>query len=484
MAILITSSGLVTTGTEGADDIRVLSGGITGNGLVINGLAGNDTIRAVSAAGAHFDIAAGSVAGPDINLGDGDDSFNAAFSGSTTSATNAVVLGGNGSDTITVSGAADAAISRVAGGNDADLITLQGTATYSAVGAGAGNDTIEVSGVTTLAAGATLGLGKGDDLLSGAVTISTGAGIIAGAGADTITIDALAGLTGTFVNGDSTVEGGAADVITIGSQGNLSIVRGKDGADTISITNLSGEATVAGNDGADVITVSGTFFDDAEIRGGKGHDAITLDEADLNTISGDIIGGAGHDTITFADVVVNNGLITVEGAAGIDSITFSGAIGDGTDLGAIRIDSLSDSTADALDTYDVSGLDTDDNATVDLVAGSDIGFVSAAAISGNNDIAPSVFLTGAAVTGSVTSGYMTFEGASASLATVVGYADAATRIETGTSQGRAVLFTSSGDDYLFIQGGSEGTSDDFLMEFNGASGSTIAAATITLKGDA
>jgi len=176
-------------------------------------------------------------------------------------------------------------------------------------------------------------------------------------------------------------------------------------------------------------------------------------------------------------------LITVAGAAGIDSITFSGAIGDGTELGAIRIDSLSDSTSDALDTYDVSGLGTDDNATVDLVAGSDIGFVSAAAISGNNDIAPSVFLTGAAVTGSVTGGYMTFEGASASLATVVGYADAATRIETGTSQGRAVLFTSSGDDYLFIQGGSEGTSDDFLMEFNGASGSTIAAGTITLKGD-
>ena len=44
MAILITSSGLVTTGTEGADDIRILSAGITGNGLVINGLAGNDTL--------------------------------------------------------------------------------------------------------------------------------------------------------------------------------------------------------------------------------------------------------------------------------------------------------------------------------------------------------------------------------------------------------------------------------------------------------
>ena len=85
MAILITSSGLVTTGTEGADDIRVLSGGITGNGLVINGLAGNDTVAGVSAGvDALFDTEAGSVAGPDINLGDGDDSFNAAFSGSTT----------------------------------------------------------------------------------------------------------------------------------------------------------------------------------------------------------------------------------------------------------------------------------------------------------------------------------------------------------------------------------------------------------------
>ena len=198
-------------------------------------MAGNDTIAAVSASEAQIETQAGSVAGPFINLGDGDDSFNAALAGTTTSATNAIILGGNGSDTITVSGAANAAISRVAGGNDADLITLQGTATYSAIGAGAGNDTIELSASTTLAAGATIGLGKGDDVLSGVVSISTGAGIIGGAGADTITIDALAGLTGTFVNGDSTVEGGAADVITIGSQGDLSIVRGKDGADTISI---------------------------------------------------------------------------------------------------------------------------------------------------------------------------------------------------------------------------------------------------------
>ena len=45
MAILITSPGLVTTGTEGADEIRFITGGaLTGNASVVGGLAGNDTI--------------------------------------------------------------------------------------------------------------------------------------------------------------------------------------------------------------------------------------------------------------------------------------------------------------------------------------------------------------------------------------------------------------------------------------------------------
>ena len=47
-----------------------------------------------------------------------------------------------------------------------------------------------------------------------------------------------------------------------------------------------------------------------------------------------------------------------------------------------------------------------------------------------------------------------------------------------------MLFTNNGDDYLFVQGCTAGTSDDFLMELNGASGSTMAAAIVTLKGDA
>ena len=122
---------------------------------------------------------------------------------------------------------------------------------------------------------------------------------------------------------------------------------------------------------------------------------------------------------------------------------------------------------------------------MDVVAGSALGFAnSASSIGAIADIAPTVFATGAAISGSVTGGYMTFTGeGSATLAVAAGYADAATRIADGASEGRSVLFTNGGNDFLFIQGGTAGTDDDALIMFNGISGSTMAAGTITLKAD-
>ena len=481
MAILITSSGLVTTGTEGADDIRFITGGLTGNGSVVNGLAGNDTIFGTDLTV----VSAASIgSGPSINGGGGADSINIDFSGSTTSATNTQIFGGAGRDTITLSGEANAGVAKVAGGDGGDLITLQGTGTYSAIGAGAGTDTIELSGATTLVTGASIGLGAGNDVISGTVATLTGAGILGGGGSDTITLTTLAN-SGSFVNGDSSGNGGAADSIVVTTMEEATIVRGKGGADTITIQNIQGSAAIAGNAGRDVLVVSGTFADDAAIRGGQGGDSIKIDEANLTDTTGELIGGGGKDTITFADTVVNNASITVEGGAGVDSITFSGAINNASDLGAVRINAMGDSTLAGVDTYDVSGLAVGQNATLDVVANSAIGFNSAAAIAAIADINTGVFTTGAAVTGSVTGGYMTFAGeGSATLAAAAGYADAATRIVDGNSQGRSVLFTNNGDDYLFVQGGTAGTSDDFLMELNGASGSTMANSTITLQGDA
>ena len=122
---------------------------------------------------------------------------------------------------------------------------------------------------------------------------------------------------------------------------------------------------------------------------------------------------------------------------------------------------------------------------MDLVAGSAIGFAnSASSIGAIADVAAGVFATGAAITGSVANGYMTFTGeGSASLAAAAGVADAATRIADGTSEGRTVLFTNGGNDFIFVQGGTAGTDDDALIMLNGISGSTMANAVITLKAD-
>ena len=198
-----------------------------------------------------------------------------------------------------------------------------------------------------------------------------------------------------------------------------------------------------------------------------------------------INGGGGKDTILIADAVVQNTAVMIAGGAGVDSITFSGTVTDDADLGGLQLNSLSDSTLGGYDTVDLTGLAATTTGTMDVVAGSALGFAnSASSIGAIADIAPTVFATGAAISGSVTGGYMTFTGeGSATLAVAAGYADAATRIADGASEGRSVLFTNGGNDFLFIQGGTAGTDDDALIMFNGISGSTMAAGTITLKAD-
>ena len=79
---------------------------------------------------------------------------------------------------------------------------------------------------------------------------------------------------------------------------------------------------------------------------------------------------------------------------------------------------------------------------------------------------------------------MSFSGqASATVATAAINADIATRVATGTSQGRAVMFTAGSDEYLFVQGGAAGTDDDYVVKFNGTDGSTITGTTIILGAD-
>ena len=483
MAILITSPGLVTTGTEGADDIRFITGGsLTGNGSVVNGLDGNDTIT-TNASGILIRSGAAIGAGVSIDAGSGSDIVTLFVDGSTTSAENAIVLGGVGDDTITVGAVSGVGgFTNVDGGEGADSITIS-TGTYSAIAGGAGNDTINLTGAVNLQTADSISLGAGDDVISGSVTTTTGAGILGGAGADTITLAAIAN-SGSFVNGDDTVNGGAADVISVTTQGVATIVRGKGGADTIGISNLGVSAVVAGNAGGDMITVSG-IADDAAIKAGQGGDMLKLDVATLAGISAEMIGGGGKDTITIEDTVVNNTTITMNGGAGVDSITFSGAIGAGVNLGVLGISNMGDSKVGAMDTVDITGLAAG-NALIGFEVVTPISLGSAATLGKMGDLAvtgATGFTTAVGQSGAVLSGAMSFSGqASATVATAAINADIATRVATGTSQGRAVMFTAGSDEYLFVQGGAAGTDDDYVVKFNGTDGTTLTGGTTILLG--
>ena len=491
MAILITSPGLVTTGTEGADDIRFITGAnVTGNASTINGLGGSDTIQTFSGFQTYSGASYG--AGAIFNAGGGADSVSLSVSGGSTSANNVVVNGGAGRDTITfVANAAGALVGDVKGGDGGDLITL-GTAVYSGVGGGAGLDTVELSGAT-LATGKSIALGAGTDVISGLaddLVIVTGAGIYGGGGADTITINnfgsANGGHSGAFINGDTTSDGGAADVITVSAAYSGTIIRGKGGADTIALTELSA-ATVAGNAGKDKITLA-DYNSGAVIQGGQGGDSIIL-TGTYTTTAASVVAGGGNDTITLS-ASVNSGLVMDLGA-GADLVQFSGGAA-ADDLGVLRIGALTDSTSGTIDNIKLSGgIVADAAVDMDVTLGSAIGFASASVLTASTaltatDGTNTGFLTGVGQGGDITNGTMTFSGeASATLATAMTYADKATRVgfTTGATaaQGRAITFEASGVEYFFIQGGSAGTDDDYVIKLEGVSASTITDGSGTLN---
>ena len=181
MAILITSPGLVTTGTEGADDIR-LNGGLTGNGSVVEALAGNDTIT-INGDGGLVAAASSQIVGPIVKGQGGADIITLSGVAEVGSAANAEVYGNAGGDTISL----DGVFGVVNGGNGNDVVTLSG-GTYSGVSLGAGADRLELS-ASTFASGGSIMAGAGSDVISGgaAATLNRGATIKAGGGADTIT---------------------------------------------------------------------------------------------------------------------------------------------------------------------------------------------------------------------------------------------------------------------------------------------------------
>ena len=257
-------------GDRQASDIRVF-GGLAGNGTVINGLAGNDITT--NAGGVRVASGASYGAGISVNAAGGADSINLVISGSTQSASNPIVLGGAGRDTITISGglAANAGtIAQLGGGDGGDLITI-GTGSFSAIGGGAGLDTIELVSGASILTGSTLGAGAGNDGLAN-IALLTGAALLGG-GNDTITVSGFNG-PGASLNGDPP----PMAVASMSSTSKLKVLTPpsrQGGADIIRVSNIGASGVIAGNYGKDVIAV-GVIADEFSIKGGAGGDSITV----------------------------------------------------------------------------------------------------------------------------------------------------------------------------------------------------------------
>ena len=425
MAFYIESSGLVQTGTTGADKFVVLTGGMPGATLL--GLDGADTVLVsgadATATAVKFDMAGGKDV---IKL-----------SGSTY--TNGSIIGGAGGDTLTAGLLASFSGGFLKAGDGNDSLSVSGNAiTGASILLGGGADSIYMSGNTVTAL--TLGGGAGADTITfGLVTnLATGSEILGGGGADSITLSG--GGQGLYINLDSKSNGGGADTIALSAA-------------------LNGSSTILGKGGADVITLASGFAGaSARVEGNAGGDSIHV----LGAITGGghfIGAGSGNDTINITGGT-SGGTVTIQGGGGADSITVSGGGattnkyfgGAGADTiqwgivsaisGAIAYDALSESTLTTMDYISggaISGI------TFNFSGG------TVAVTTGNAKVA------GTDVT--ISSNGMV-SGSAGSLTAMVADLDSLTT----TSQ--VAVFEYSSNGYMFIQGGAKsgGTSDDLVVK--------------------
>ena len=408
------------TGTVDADVFLIN----TALGITVNGSSGDDTITAGAATTYQSGLIGGDGGGDLINL----NSRTATYS-------SFEVLGNAGSDTINLNDARAFSL-RVAGASDVDYISINsGTFSRSTIGGGAADDILTAAQstfqdtrlqggagadtfVVTAGIGAylssTVELGGGDDSLafSGVIANSTFGG---GAGRDTITVSA----GGLQADGANSILGGAgADQIfiegTIGTNigANFGTLRGGGGADILRVSGVAATTggLVYGDEGADAIALVG-------IASG----AVAVNPGAVNAASGVIVTYSAFSDSTLGS---NQGVGTMDT---ISATVASGTVGTGGGAGAYILQQ----TAVTFQSI-VSG-----------------GYADNAVWNGSGQ-----YLFG------------TNSGSLATLQSRVAVIDGEL-----TTAGMAATFNdSAGNSYVFVQGGSAGTSDDLLVALNGASG--------------
>ena len=210
---------------------------------------------------------------------------------------------------------------------------------------------------------------------------------------------------------------------------------------------------IAGNDGHDSIYLSGALSTGSTIGGGKGRDTITFAAVDAN-FTGDsffVKGGAGADSITFqgytTGVAATTGL-AIQGGGGADSITFNSVV-SGNIQGSLIYSSLSESTIAGFDVVTLNG-DGDESGVI-YVDFSNSGHLDTVGTE-----------SGAILFGSTTNkatmaaGVVTFSGTT-DVSSVTAALSSVDTLTLSYGEGSVALFkTKGGDQYLFMQGGTEG----------------------------
>lgn len=280
------------------------------------------------------------------------------------------VDGGSGNDLINFTGTSIAA-GKIVGGEGDDSIGFGSSATvFASIDGGAGNDSLNVPGIFagsfsggdgvdtinigTIAAGATVDAGAGDEKISIAWTgTDIGvASIFGGDGADTITVGSADAGTSVVLN----IDGGAGKDIIYGKAGGGDSILGGAGDDTLfggglgtsySGTNASGVLgdTLVGGDGADVF-VLGTVGKLGYLSGtvGKagtgnfGEDGWFFNGSSAESSTFGFFNGAGNvDVITDFNpdqdkifINTNGGFAGIAGSFSTSSGTYTGAFASGS----------------------------------------------------------------------------------------------------------------------------------------------------------
>jgi trimeric autotransporter adhesin len=271
----------IVINAKGGNDTIIGANGLAGLvNLTIDGGAGNDTIVGGD--------------GTDLLLG-GDD--------------NDVVTGGKGNDVAGLGAGNDTFIWNLGDGNDAvdggdgqDLLDLIGSNL---------NEAIDISG------------------FGGHVSVFHGSGAIDLIGVEGIRFHALGGRDSIAINDTSGTDLGRVVVDLEGALGagtgdgeaDLVTVNGTAGNETISVTSVNGVITINGVS-APVSVLHADAFDQLDVNGGAGEDAISAAAVPAGALFLTFDGGEGNDTLTGSqgkDVLVGGaGADTMMGGAGDD----------------------------------------------------------------------------------------------------------------------------------------------------------------------